>query len=114
MRNPLRRRNWKETEATVYTVGAQSEYVPRGFVQSEYLIVFSYEIDGQWYSGEYTSMSARTAGSKFMLKYDADDPSHNQYSVNSAMNTLPFKIVFYTALVALGGFIAWYMDRPAH
>lgn len=114
MRNPFRRRNWKQTEATVYMLGSQSEYLLQGLAQSEYLILFSYEIDGHWYSGEYASMSQRAEGSRFTLKYDADDPSHNEFSVDSALNALPVKILLYAGACALGVFIAWYMDRPVH
>ena len=117
MRNPFRRRNWKQTEATVFTCGIQNEYTPGaggGYVDSEYLIVFSYEIGGQWYSGEYTTNTSVPEKSTFPLRYDADDPAYNQYSLDDALNTLPFKIAGYAAVVAVFVLYEWLRGRGHH
>jgi hypothetical protein len=115
----MSKRNWQQTEATVYTCGVQNEYQPGvvggvGFIDSEHLIVFSYEIDGEWYSGEFTSPSVRTEGSTFPLRYDANDPAHNEYSVTAAMDTLPVNILLYAGGAALAILYIWFRDFRHH
>lgn len=117
MNNPFRRSNWKQTEATVYTCGVQSNYEPglgASGIDSKYLIVFSYEVDGERYSGEYTSSSPVAEKSSFSLRYDADNPEHNQYSLRDAMNSLPFKIAAYAALIGAVVLYEWFRDHAHH
>jgi hypothetical protein len=109
----MAKRDWKITEATVFTCGVQNEYQPGaagGSVSSDYLITFSYEIDGEWYSGEFPSSTPREEGSKFNLKYDAAKPGHNEYSIDSAMNSLWFKIFLYGSVILVTVLYFWYRD----
>lgn len=89
MKNPFRENGWKEVEATVSTCGGQDHYNPGmgpASVQSDYLITFSYEVDGQWYSGEFNSASPRAEGSRFTILYDPNNPEHNNMSMTDAEN----------------------------
>jgi hypothetical protein len=51
-----------------------------GLFSGKYLIVFSYEVDGNHFNGEFLSSSERKEGSTFPLRYDPDDPEQTDRS----------------------------------
>jgi hypothetical protein len=111
--------DWKETEATVFTCGVQEKAMPGklpipGFGYSEYLITFSYEIDGQWYSGEFTSTTPRDEGSAFTLKYDSNSPNRNEYSLDKALNSLWSNIVTWLAAISIAAVYIWFRVYRHH
>jgi hypothetical protein len=71
---------WPATTATIYSCGWQD--TPWYFLGSgNYLIVFSYKVDGNHYSGEYYDVEAATGGSQFSLRYNPDNPEENEKSL---------------------------------
>ncbi len=61
---------WKETEARVFICGWQDKYSAGATglqPDGSYLITFSYEVDGHWYSGKFLRGSPLVEGSKFLF-----------------------------------------------
>jgi hypothetical protein len=111
--------DWKETVATVFTCGVQEKAMPGklplpGFGYSEYLITFSYEIDRQWYSGEFTSTTPRVEGSTFTLKYDRNRPDRNEYSLSKAFDSLWGNIIMWAAAMVIAGVYIWFREFRHH
>ena len=89
---------WLETTATIYTCGWQD--TPWYYLGSgNYIIVFSYTVNGDHYSGEYDDAVPATEGSQFSLRYDPDNPEENEKSVE--MKQERWFTVFALALVAV-------------
>lgn len=105
---------WKQTEATVFTCGWQSKYSPHGTDIGQNLITFSYEIDGNWYSGEFHSLTTRDEGSKFTLRYDANNPEHTEYSLDKALNSSLATIIGWVAAIAAVALYVWFRDFRHH
>lgn len=112
----MARTNWKETEATVFTCGVQDHaasgkvYVP-GTGPSDYLITFSYEIDGEWYSGEFNSNTPRERGEKFTLRYDPRHPENNDVSLTDRQNLWTNIMIGAICVIAL---IIWIWHDQIH
>ena len=81
----MNREDWLETTATVYSCGWEdtpwkmfggTQYLV-GMFSGRYLIVFSYQIAGATYSGEFRSSVELKEGDTFPLRYDPRNPEKN-------------------------------------
>ena len=108
---------WKETEATVYTCGVQHHAdvgkIPTPVTgYSDYLVTFSYEINGEWYSGEFNSPNPREEGSTFLLRYDANNPAINEHN---RFDTPKGKVLTWAIGIATAALLIWlkyWWDHP--
>jgi Protein of unknown function (DUF3592) len=106
----MRPSEWKEVEATVFTCGWQNKsgIGAAGLkVDGHYLITFSYEVDGHWYSGEFLNASPLVEGSKFPLRYDPENPNRNEKSLE-VQRSRWFSVAIL-ALLAIGWLIYKWM-----
>jgi hypothetical protein len=73
------RSSWMRTEATVY-ISDENETIRPGLVTTtigtERRVVFSYTVDGQYYSGEFSGKMKE--GEKFTLLYNPANPEENE------------------------------------
>jgi hypothetical protein len=80
----MNRIDWAETTATVYSCGWEDTQ-GRGFLfhslsglfSGKFLIVFSYAVNGNHLSGEFTSSRKWKEGTTFPLKYNPQNPEEN-------------------------------------
>jgi hypothetical protein len=77
-----------------------------------YLITFSYEVGGSWYSGEFLNGSALVEGSRFSLRYDPDRPERNEKNLE-ARRSRWFSVVIAIVLVAAWLFYEWLIRAPS-
>jgi hypothetical protein len=42
-----------------------------------YSVVFTYKVDGEWYSGTYTDYGSVRVGDSIPVRYDPKNPEHN-------------------------------------
>ena len=104
---------WRTTLATVYTCG---EWEPESSWKlwgegssSGHLVVFSYEVNGETYSGQFMG-SAMKPGDTFEIRYDPDDPNQNDTSMDSKRN----KAIMIAAAIGgmlLAGLLIWMRER---
>jgi len=89
---------WLETTAAIYTCGWQD--TPWYYLGSgNYIIVFSYKVNGDHYSGEYSDVVPATEGSQFSLRYNPDNPEENEKS--AAMNRQRWLIAVASVVLAV-------------
>ncbi|HWE85117.1 MAG TPA: hypothetical protein VG267_09245 [Terracidiphilus sp.] len=103
---------WTETTATVYSCGWEDE--PFRFSRvtlssGRYLIVFSYEVDGSHYSGEFRSDSEWKEGSTFPIKYNPADANENDRADESAGPLV--SVLIFVLGVAVAAIIIWLRER---
>jgi hypothetical protein len=106
---------WKETEATVFTCGWQDKFSAGATglrPDGSYLITFSYEVGGSWYSGEFLNGSALVEGSRFSLRYDPDRPERNEKNLE-ARRSRWFSVVIAIVLGAAWLFYEWLIRAPS-
>lgn len=65
-------KNWKDADGTVASV---EEFQTRGGPQ--YRVVFTYEVDGHWCGGTFTTTDAYQKGDTLSVLYDPADPDRN-------------------------------------
>ena len=99
---------WKVTEATVFTCGWQDENTRKGagLPGGDYLIIFNYEVDGHWFSGEFLNGSPLVEGSHFPLRYDPDNPERNEKTEESRQVRW-ITVVACVVLIAGFGLYEW-------
>lgn len=105
----MSRKSWPQTEATVFTCGVQDHYEPQTGGSQDYLVTFSYEINGHWYSGEFSSAEPWVEGSKFCVRYDPDDP--NRSSKDDPVSNRWFTIISILAGIALVILYIWLRQK---
>jgi hypothetical protein len=100
---------WLETTATIYTCGWHD--TPWYYLGSgNYIVVFSYKVNGDHYSGEYDDVTPATEGSQFSLRYNPDNPKENEKSVAMKRERLLTAIAFAlvpTAFVIYEWYRGW-------
>ena len=100
---------WPETTATIYTCGWQD--TPWYYLGSgNYLIVFSYTVNGDHYSGEYDDTVPATEGTQFSLRFNPDSPEENEKTVSMKRQRW-LGVVTTVAALAAGVIYAWYRGR---
>ena len=100
---------WLETRATIYTCGWQDTpwYY---FGSGNYIIVFSYTINGNHYSGEYDDVVPATEGSQFSLRYDPNNPEENEKSIEMKRGrwlTVAALALVFAAFIIYGRYRGW-------
>jgi hypothetical protein len=65
-------KDWKDTDGTVASV---EEFQTRG--GSQYRVVFTYEVDGHWCGGTFTTTDAYQKGDTLPVLYDPANPDRN-------------------------------------
>jgi hypothetical protein len=89
---------WRDSTATVYSCGVDGSIeglfskrhlgdllLMRAFTWStRYLIVFSYVVNGTYFSGEFISSTEMSEGSTFPIRYDPRSPAKNDSNDFSA------------------------------
>jgi hypothetical protein len=123
----MSRNAWRETSATVYTCGVDTSIfgalnpsrivdisLYRTFLFStRYLVVFSYAVDGEHFSGEFISPTEWKEGSIFPLKYDPKAPERNDRSVSSAARWAGVAIGVWMGLaLVVGRYLQLHFPRP--
>ena len=63
---------WKDADGTVATV---SELQGKNRVR--YSVVFTYKVNEGWYGGTFTSYDPLTVGDSLAVRYDPENPDHN-------------------------------------
>jgi hypothetical protein len=104
---------WIETTATVYSCGWE-DTPSRGFMfrtlsglfSGHYLIVFSYTVDGNHYSGEFTSEKEWQEGSTFAIKCDPQRPEKNDQS-ESEDGPLTTILTWVLAIAIVALYVWW-------
>jgi hypothetical protein len=97
---------WIQTEAKVFTCGWRetpyraTEYGHAG----DYLIVFSYTVDGNYFSGDFLSSKELQQGESFPILYDPSNPERNSKSEEKKSNRIQSVIAF---VVVAAGFILY-------
>jgi hypothetical protein len=78
----MKRRDWVETDGTVSEV-----YVDGGGRDRSVSVVFTYMVDGHYYSGTYSPFADfPTKGETIPVRYDPDDPNKNDLVARSLRN----------------------------
>jgi hypothetical protein len=67
--------DWKDIDGTVASV---TEIPSRG--GTIYEVIFTYEVDGHWCGGTYSSYEAYRKGDTIAVRYDPRDPDRNDLS----------------------------------
>jgi len=68
--------DWKDTDGTVATVDRVD-----GRGGPTYTVVFTYEVDGHWCGGTFTSGDEYKVGDSVAVRYDPKDPDRNDLSL---------------------------------
>ncbi len=68
--------DWKDIDGTVASVEVQ-----QGRYGISYTVVFTYEVDGHWCGGTFTSNDAYQVGDSVAVRYDPKDPDRNDLDV---------------------------------
>jgi hypothetical protein len=74
-----------------------------------YLIVFSYSVNGETYSGEFTSSDELKEGSRFALTYNSANPEENDR--NSGVNGPWFNAAAWAVAILIGALYVWWRVR---
>ena len=112
----MSRTDWKETTATVYSCGWQEtpwRILNFGLLgdlfSGRYLIVFSYSVNGETHSGEFTSSKELEVGSTFPLRYDTNNPEKNDR--NSGVDGPWFNLAAWVVAILVGALFVWWRVR---
>jgi hypothetical protein len=68
--------DWKAIDGTVATVEVVQERN-----RPSYTVVFTYEVDGHWCAGTFTTYEKYQVGDTLPVRYDPNDPDRNDLSV---------------------------------
>ena len=96
---------WPETTATIYTCGWQDTPLTRRG-SGNYIIAYSYQIDGQQYSGEYEDVAPAIEGSQFSLRYNPDDPEQNEKTLEKKRDL--WLTIAGAAVLIVGSILYWW------
>jgi hypothetical protein len=104
---------WRTTPATVYTCGDWEQGTSwklwgKGS-SSGHLIVFSYKVNGETYSGEFMG-TAMKPGDTFEIRYDPDDPNQNDTSMDSKRSKASM-IAAAAGGLLIAGLLIWFEIR---
>jgi len=78
-----RRPHWIDTEGTVASVEVHE--TTRSGDPSTWTVVFTYKVDGHWYSGTYRTFDTFKVGDTLALRYDPADPNRNNLVVKDRL-----------------------------
>jgi hypothetical protein len=101
-----RQDGWIQTEAKVFTCGwrdapySAAKYGHTG----DYLITFSYTVDGNYFSGEFLSSKELQEGESFPILYDPSNPERNSKSGDKKSSRIQLVIAF---VVVAAGFVLY-------
>jgi hypothetical protein len=107
---------WPQTEATVYSCGWEATPVDgllsrrfSGIASGHYIVVFSYEVEGNHYSGEFNSSEVWKEGNTFSLHYNPENPEENDQE-DERDSPLQTAAVWIGGL-ALAALYIWWRNR---
>lgn len=107
---------WCETTATVYSCGW--EETPGRFLtfhqlsdlfSGHYIVLYSYVVNGNHYSGEFKSSTEWQEGSSFQLKYNPQNPDETDRQEDSDRPAMTF--ISWVVGIALVGLYLWCKHR---
>jgi hypothetical protein len=103
---------WPQAEAIVSSSKTQCCQLASGggFAGREYLITFSYEVEGHPYTGEFECSGPWEVGQKFCIQYDPDDPETNTMCARKQERW----VYYILAAAAAASFIAYLWIASAH
>ena len=106
----MRKRDWRKTTAKVFTCGwANTPVSGASAFSGDFLVTFSYEVDGQIYSGEFKSSREWREGETFDLRYDANDPSVNDERESKWINIVVYSLAVLAVVVWI-----WFDQTKTH
>ncbi len=107
---------WPQTQATIYSCGWEATPVDgllsrrfSGIASGHYVVVFSYEVGGNHYSGEFNSSNEWKEGSAFSIRYNPENPDENDRQDDS--DSPFFTVVSWVIGIALVGLYFWWKSR---
>lgn len=107
----MKRDDWVETTATIYSCGWEDTPfndlgLKRGFTSGHYIVVFSYTIDGHYYSDEFASSKEWKEGSTIQIKYNPQNPEENDRTDEG--NNIYASIAVYAAGIVIVALYFWW------
>jgi hypothetical protein len=107
---------WPTTEATVYSCGWEGTPIDgmlsrklSGAFSGHFVTVFSYEVNGNHYTGEFSASREWEEGSKFPLRYNPDNPDENNR--NDELDSPAVSAATFIAGLALAALFIWWKSR---
>jgi hypothetical protein len=105
---------WVQTTAAVFSCGWQNTPAqafifrnPADLLSGNYLVVFSYTIDGHYYSGEFTSSKEYQEGETIDIFYNPENPEQNNLTFSSSWKG---KVITYAVGILLFALYIWWKD----